>query len=183
VYEERDENGALTRDEVTVLDRTEKINGIEALVVRDVATQDGVPVEDTTDWYAQDSDGNLWYLGEQTTSFENGEPSSTEGSWKYGEDGAQAGIALPAAPEPGLRYRQEFRKDQAEDRAIVLSTNEQAQTPTGLYRGALLTRDTTPLEPELVELKWYAPGVGPVLTLTPSGEQTREQLVEAPGGG
>jgi hypothetical protein len=181
VYEERDLNGAVTRDEVTVLDRTEKINGIETLVVHDVATQGGATVEDTTDWYAQDAGGNLWYLGEQTTSFENGRPSSTEGSWKYGEDGAQAGIALPAGPAPGLRYRQEFLEGQAEDRAIVLSTNEQAQTPTGHYRDALLTRDTTPLEPDLVELKWYAPGVGPVQTVTPSGEQSWEQLVQGPG--
>jgi hypothetical protein len=182
VYEERDERGVVTRDEVTVLDETEKINGIEALVVHDLATQDGVTIEDTTDWYAQDKDGNLWYLGEQTAEYENGQPNSTEGSWKYGEDGAQAGIALPAEPKAGLEYRQEYRKDQAEDRAIVLSTDEQAQTPTDTYKGCLLTRDTSPLEPELVELKWYAPGVGPVLTLTPSGEQTREQLVEAPGG-
>jgi hypothetical protein len=182
VYEERDEKGTLTRDEVSVLDRTEKINGIEALVVHDVASQDGVTIEDTTDWYAQDSEGNLWYLGEQTTEYQNGQPSSTEGSWEYGVDGAQAGILLPAEPTPGLQYRQEFLKGEAEDKAIVLSTSEQAQTPTGTYHDALLTRDTTPLEPELVELKWYAPGVGPVLTLTPSGEQTREQLVEAPGG-
>ena len=182
IYEERDEKGTLTRDEVSVLDQTEKINGIEALVVHDVASQDGVTIEDTTDWYAQDSEGNLWYLGEQTTEYQNGQPSSTEGSWEYGVDGAQAGILLPAEPTPGLQYRQEFLKDEAEDKAIVLSTSEQAQTPTGTYHDALLTRDTTPLEPELVELKWYAPGVGPVLTLTPSGEQTREQLVEAPGG-
>jgi len=182
VYEERDEKGVITHDEVTVLDETEKINGIEALVVHDLATQDGVTIEDTTDWYAQDKDGNLWYLGEQTAEYENGQPNSTEGSWKYGEDGAQAGIALPAEPKSGLEYRQEYRKHQAEDRAIVLSTDEQAQTPTDTYKGCLLTRDTSPLEPELVELKWYAPGVGPVLTLTPSGEQTREQLVEAPGG-
>jgi len=180
VYEERDETGALTHDEVTVLDKTEKINGIEALAVHDLATQDGVTVEDTMDWYAQDSDGNLWYLGEKTTEYQNGQPSSTAGSWQYGVDGAQAGIALPAEPKAGMTYRQEYLKGEAEDRATVLSTDEQAQTPTGIYTGALLTRDTTPLEPDLVELKWYAPGVGPVLTLTPSGEQTREQLVEAP---
>jgi hypothetical protein len=182
LYEERDENGTVTRDEVTVLDRTEKINGIEALVVHDVASQGGVTIEDTTDWYAQDSAGNLWYLGEETTSYENGQPSSTEGSWEYGVDGAQAGILLPAEPKPGDHYRQEFLKGEAEDQGLVLSSDEQAQTPAGLYKDCLLTRDTTPLEPELVELKWYAPGIGPVLTLTPSGEQTREQLVEGSGG-
>jgi hypothetical protein len=182
VYEESDQNGTVTHDEVSVLDRTEKIGGIEAVVVHDLATQNGVTVEDTTDWYAQDSAGNLWYLGEQTAEYANGQVSSTEGSWRYGEDGAQAGIALPAKPGAGLEYRQEYLEGEAEDQAIVLSTTEQAQTPTGIYTDALLTRDTTPLEPDLVELKWYAPGVGPVLTLTPSGERTREELVQAPAG-
>jgi hypothetical protein len=82
-----------------------------------------------------------------------------------------------------MSYRQEYRAGQAEDQGFVLSTVEQAQTPTGIYKGALLTRDTTPLEPDLVELKWYAPGVGPVLTLTPSGEVSREVLVQGPTGG
>ncbi|HEY4630164.1 MAG TPA: hypothetical protein VIG96_02565 [Blastococcus sp.] len=182
VYEESDQDGTVTHDEASVLDRTEKIGGIEALAVHDLATQNGVTVEDTTDWYAQDSAGNLWYLGEQTAEHANGQVSSTEGSWRYGEDGAQAGIALPAKAEAGLEYRQEYLAGEAEDQAIVLSTSEQAQTPTGIYTDALLTRDTTPLEPDLVELKWYAPGVGPVLTLTPSGEQTREELVQAPAG-
>jgi uncharacterized protein YndB with AHSA1/START domain len=183
VYRETDAEGHVQRGETTVLDRTEKIAGIEARVVHDVLTdQDGSLVEDTTDWYAQDSQGNLWYLGEKTAEYENGQVSSTEGTWRTGEDDAQAGIILPAEPRPGLKYRQEYRADQAEDKAIVLSTSEQAQTPTGTYKNALLTRDTTPLEPDLVELKWYAPGVGLVLTVTSSGGADREELVEAPSG-
>ena len=180
VYEEKDDKGTVTRDEVTVLDHTDTIDGIEARVVHDLATVDGQTVEDTTDWYAQDSKGNVWYLGEQTAEYKDGQVTSTEGTWIAGKDGAQAGIILPAEPETGMQYRQEYRKGQAEDRALVLSTDEKAQTPTGKYTGALLTRDTTPLEPDLVELKWYVPGVGPVLTLTPSGENSREQLIEAP---
>jgi hypothetical protein len=182
VYEEKDDKGTVTRDEVTVLDQTQKVDGIEARVVHDLATSGGVTVEDTTDWYAQDSAGNLWYLGEQTTEFQNGQPGSTEGSWKAGVEGAQPGIALPAEPKNGMAYRQEYLKGDAQDHAVVLSTDERAQTPSGSYTGALLTRDTSPLEPELVELKWYAPGVGPVLTLTPSGEVTREALVQPPQG-
>jgi len=180
VYEETDGAGTVTHDEVSVLDRTDTIDGIEARVIHDVATQDGQTIEDTADWYAQDSKGNLWYLGEQTATYANGKVVSTEGSWIAGKDGAQAGILLPAAPVPGMTYRQEYLAGQAEDQALVLSTDEQAQTPTGKYKHALLTRDTTPLEPDLVELKWYVPDVGPVLTLTPSGEVAREQLVQAP---
>jgi hypothetical protein len=183
LYEETNGEGVVQRGETSVRDETRTVAGIEALVIHDVLNdQDGALVEDTTDWYAQDSVGNIWYLGEQTAEYENGQVTSTEGSWEAGVDGAQAGIIVPAAPKPGMEYRQEFLADEAEDQAIVLSTSEQAQTPTGIYTGALLTRDTTPLEPELVELKWYAPGVGPVLTLTPSGEVSREVLVQAPAG-
>src|SRR3954454_15668777 len=98
VYRETDEKGTVTDDVVTALDQTEKIDGIETLVLHDVATQNGQTIEDTTDWYAQDSKGNVWYLGEQTAEYQNGQVSSTEGSWTAGKDGAQAGIILPASP-------------------------------------------------------------------------------------
>ena len=182
VYEEIDGHGGVQRNEVTVLDRTRTVaDGIKARLVHDqVLATDGAVVEDTLDCYAQDADGNVWYLGEQTTEYTNG-GASTEGSWEAGVDHAQPGILLPANPKPGSGYRQEYLKGEAEDEGFVLSTDEQVQVPTGTYKGALLTRDTTALEPDLVELKWYARGVGPVLELTPSGEQSREQLVEAPG--
>lgn len=182
VYEETDGSGTVTRDEVTVLDRTRRIAGVETRVVHDVATVRGTTVEDTLDWYAQDSRGNLWYFGEQTTAYQNGRPGSTEGSWEAGLDGAQPGVVLPAAPARGMTYRQEYLSGEAEDRALVLSTEERVQAPAGRWTGALLTRDTSPLEPELVELKWYVPDVGPVLTLTPSGEVSREVLVQAQPG-
>jgi hypothetical protein len=182
-YEETDGEGHVQRGVTTVQDQTREVAGIEALVLHDVITDsDGALVEDTTDWYAQDAAGNVWYLGEQTAEYANGQVVSTEGSWETGVAGAQAGVVVPAAPEAGMVYRQEHLAGEAEDQATVLSTAEQVQTPTGTYRGALLTRDTTPLEPDLVELKWYAPGVGPVLTLTPSGEVSREVLVAAPDG-
>jgi hypothetical protein len=179
VYEEKDYDGHVSRSDLTVLQQTATINGIQCRVVHDLVTSDGQTIEDTTDWYAQDSAGNLWYLGEKTTEFENGKPS-THGSWTAGQDGAQPGILLPAAPKTGMSFRQEYRKDEAEDRSRVLSTDERVQVPTGTYQGAMLTRDTTPLEPDLVELKWYVPGVGPVLTLTPAGEASRQHLVQSP---
>jgi hypothetical protein len=164
---------------VTVQDETYTVaSGIEARVVHDRVTRDGAVVEDTLDWYAQDGDGNIWYLGEKTAEYENGQVVSTEGSWEAGVDGAQPGIAVPADPEPGLTYRQEYLKGQAEDQGAVLSTDEQVGVPTGIYTGALLTRDTTALEPDLVELKFYAPGIGPVLTVESSGGAGREELVE-----
>src|SRR5206468_12490174 len=117
--------------EATVRDGTYTVAaGIEARVVHDVGMQDGAVFEDTRDLYAQDADGNVWYLGEQTTEYPPGEPPSTEGSWEAGVDGAQPGIAVPAHPHPGLAYRQEHLATKAEDGAIVLSTDEKVQTPT-----------------------------------------------------
>jgi hypothetical protein len=179
ISSETDGKGDVLRVEVTVQDETYTVaSGIEARVVHDRVTRDGAVVEDTLDWYAQDGDGNIWYLGEKTAEYENGQVVSTEGSWEAGVDGAQPGIAVPADPEPGLTYRQEYLKGQAEDQGAVLSIDEQVGVPTGIYTGALLTRDTTALEPDLVELKFYAPGIGPVLTVESSGGAGREELVE-----
>jgi len=179
ISSETDGKGDVLRVEVTVQDETYTVaSGIEARVVHDRVTRDGAVVEDTLDWYAQDGDGNIWYLGEKTAEYENGQVVSTEGSWEAGVDGAQPGIAVPADPEPGLTYRQEYLKGQAADQGAVLSTDEQVGVPTGIYTGALRTRDTTALEPELVELKFYAPGIGPVLTVESSGGAGREALVE-----
>jgi hypothetical protein len=182
VYESTDADGTAQHVEVTVLDETYEVAaGIEARVVHDVVMQDGTLFEDTRDYYAQDADGNVWYMGEQTTEYPPGEPQSTEGSWEAGVDGAQPGIAVPATPRAGLAYRQEYLKGEAEDRAVVLSTDEMVQTPTGTYTGALLTRETTPLEPDVAELKFYVAGVGQVLTLQTSGGSEREALTDISG--
>jgi hypothetical protein len=178
VYREEDGEGGVQRVVVTVTDETKRIaNGVEARVVHDVVSQGGRPVEVTDDWYAQDSDGNVWYLGERTAEYEEGTVVSRAGSWETGVDGAQPGVVVPADPRPGLAYRQEYYAGEAEDRAEVLSVEEQVEVPLGHYTGALLTKDLTPLEPRLVEYKLYAPGVGPVLTLDVSGGSGREELV------
>jgi hypothetical protein len=165
------------RVEVTVTDETKEILGIRATVVHDVVTEDGELIEDTFDWYAQDKDGNLWYLGEATKEFEHGKVKSTEGSWEAGVDGAEAGILLPAEPKVGLRYRQEYLKGEAEDAAEVLSVDERVSVPYGRFDHVLMTKDYTPLDPSLLEHKFYARGVGPVLVLAVSGGSEREELI------
>ena len=184
VYRETDAAGARQRIVVTVTDRTKTIaNGIEARVIHDLATENGEYVENTYDWYAQDADGNIWYLGEDTTEYRNGKPDSTAGSWEAGVDGAQAGVALPADPRVGTHYRQEYLKGEAEDEGKVLSVSERAEVPFGRFSQVLLTRDTTPLEPNLVEHKFYAKKVGPVLATTISGGSDREELLSYRAGG
>jgi hypothetical protein len=173
VYREGDQ-----RVEVTVTDRTRTVMGVETRVVHDLVTEDGVPVEDTFDWYAQDDDGNLWYFGEDTTEFEDGKPAGHAGAWEAGVDGALPGILLPAEPEVGMTYRQEYYAGEAEDRAKVLSLDESVSVPFDDFTGALMTEDTTPLEPDVVERKYYVRDVGPVLALKVKGDTGREELVE-----
>jgi hypothetical protein len=153
-------------------------NGVTARVVRDTVTEDGELAEDTKDWYAQDQQGNIWYFGEQTAEFENGKLATREGSFESGVNGALPGIIIPAQPQPGMVYRQEYYKGQAEDNGAVLSTEEMVEAPYGFFRHALLTRDTNALEPKVLEYKLYARGVGPVPTLGASGGASREELLQ-----
>jgi hypothetical protein len=178
VYREDDGEGGVQRVVVVVTNRTKQVaNGVRARVVHDVVSQGGEPVEVTDDWYAQDAAGNIWYLGEDTAEYENGRVVSTEGSWEAGVDGAQPGVIMPADPRPGLEYRQEHYAGEAEDRAEVLSIDEQAEVPFGHFRDVLLTKDLVPLEPRVLEYKLYARGVGPVLVLDASGSAGREELI------
>jgi hypothetical protein len=186
VYSETDQEGARQKVEVTVTNKTKKIaNGVEARVVRDVVTdlETGEAVEITDDWYAQDSDGNIWYMGEATAEYENGKLVTRAGSFEAGVDGAQPGIIMPAEPQVGQAYRQEYYKGKAEDEGAVLSPDAQAEVPAGHYANALMTQDTNPLEPKVYELKFYAKGVGPVLAVSVSGGTDREELLEYTEGG
>jgi hypothetical protein len=168
---------------VTVTPRTKRIaNGVEARVVRDVVTEDGMPIEVTDDWYAQDGEGNIWYLGEKTAEYENGKPVSTEGSFEAGVDGAQAGVAMPGDPVPGLAYRQEYLEGEAEDEgAIVTVGEEMVRVPAGFYDDVLMTRDLVPTEPKVQELKFYARGVGPVLSMHTDAPDREELVSYRPG--
>ena len=174
IYRETDQEGARQRVVVKVTNKTKLIaNGVTARVIHDVVTERGRPVEVTDDWYAQDRAGNIWYLGEHTTEYVNGKPSTTEGSFEAGVDGAQPGVIVPAHPKPGLSYRQEYYKGHAEDRARVLFAR----------RGLVMTADSNPLPPKLLEYKFYARGVGPILSVGVSGGSDREELVSyRPGG-
>jgi hypothetical protein len=163
---------------VTVTSETKKIaNGVTARVVRDVVSENGVPTEVTDDWYAQDSAGNVWYMGEATTEYVDGKPKTTAGSFEAGVDGAQPGIIMPADPKPGLTYREEYYEGEAEDAARIVSLGEQAEPPAGHFPNALMTRNINPLEPKVLEFKFYAKGVGPVSTVGVSGGSKLEELV------
>jgi hypothetical protein len=180
VYRETDGEGNRQRVVVTVTDRSKTILGIDATVVHDVVSEKGEVIEDTFDWYAEDRWGNIWYLGEDTKEFEDGKVVSTEGSWEAGVDGAEAGILVPGRPEVGMAYRQEYYAGEAEDEGKILSLDEQADVPFGSFDSVLMTEDTTPLEPDVLEHKYYAQGIGPVLALDISGGGREELLTFQP---
>ena len=152
--------GSGERDEFAVTSDTKKVMGVECVVVLDEAWEDGKLIERTYDWHAQDKEGNVWYFGEDTKEYKNGKVVTSKGSWEAGVDGAKPGIIMQAHPNVGQSYRQEYYPGEAMDMAKVLSLNESVAVPYGSFDHALETEEWTPLEPGLVEHKYYAPGVG-----------------------
>ena len=170
--------GSTQRTEVYVSHKTKQILGVTCIEVRDTVSVNGNLVEATLDWYAQDKDGNVWYFGEDSKEYENGQVVSTAGSWQAGVDGAKPGITMEANPKIGDSYRQEYYKGEAEDMAEVLSLNESVSVPYGSLNNCLKTKDFTSLEPSVVENKYYAPGVGVVLTIMGEGGSERSEIVD-----
>ena len=177
IYRETDAEGEVQRNDVVVTDRTKTIMGIETLVVHDTVRLGGELTEDTFDWYAQDAEGNLWYFGEDTTEYENGKVKTREGSWEGGVDGALPGIIMPAHPQVGMIYREEYYKGHAEDGAQIISVDALAKVPYGRFDHGVQTRNFSGIEPDVIEEKIYAKGVGVVLEITVSGGSDRSELL------
>jgi hypothetical protein len=178
VYEHKD-GGQTERSELVVTNDRKQIMGVSAVVVHDSVTVDGKVTEDTYDWYAQDRDGNVWYLGEDTKEYEHGKVVSTAGSWQGGVDGAKPGVVMPAHPVIGHSYRQEYYPGKAEDMAQVVRLGDTATVPFGRFDGLLVTKETNPLQPKVVEEKYYARGIGLVQEVMVAGGQGGSQLVHA----
>jgi len=171
-------DGKAARDVVTVTHRVRTIQGAPCAVVRDLLYLNGKLEERTTDWYSQDRRGNVWYFGEATAELDTrGRVATTEGSWQAGRDGARAGIYMPAHPVPGRFGRQEFYKGQAEDHFEVTTRRASVSVPYTSSHRALLTKEWTPLEPGVLDHKYYVRGIGTVLEQTVRGGDERQELV------
>jgi hypothetical protein len=154
--------GGAERSEMSVTSETKKVMGVECVVVDHKEWEGEKLIEKTYDWFAQDKEGNVWYFGEDTKEYKNGEVVSTKGSWEAGVDGAKPGIIMQAHPKVGQTYRQEYYKGEAEDMAKVLRLNDSVAVPYGSFDHVLVTKEWTPLEPSYHEHKYYARGVGHV---------------------
>jgi hypothetical protein len=183
VYEGQTPEGT-ERVEDTVLHETKRVMGVECVVLRDRVWLNGELIEDTVDWHAQDKEGNVWYFGERTKEYENGKVVSTEGSFEAGRKGALPGLIMPADPKVGGSYRQEYYKGEAEDMAEVISLdgaglNDAVSTTYGSFsQDVLVTKDWNPLEPNILEHKYYAPGVGLIGETKVTGPPEKIELID-----
>jgi hypothetical protein len=188
VYEGQ-KDGKAARDVMTVTPKVKAITGIRAAVVHDRLFLKGQLAERTTDWYAQDKQGTVWYLGEKTAELNaHGKVTSTEGSFLNGRDGASGGIFMPAHPAVGQSFQQEAFKGQAEDHFRILSLATTITTPAVSSNSAMLTEETTPLEPGVVDHKYYVRDIGTVkeqqVAGGPASQAEEEHLVSfTPGSG
>ena len=173
------EGRTATRDVVAVTRRTRLILGVDCVVVRDRVYKGGRLAEDTSDWFAQDGDGTVWYFGEATRELDrHGRTISREGSWEAGVRGARPGVIMPAQPRVGASYAQEHFEGHAEDHFKILSLHKSVTVPYGhFHRRAMLTREWTPLEPGVIDHKLYVRGIGQVEERTVKGGNELGRLV------
>jgi hypothetical protein len=156
------DEGERFREKVRVTHRTRSIQGVTTRVVRDVLHRaDGSLAEFTTDWYADDNDGNAWYLGERTATYDrHGHLESREGSWLAGRSGGQAGVIMPAGPHATDAYRQEYLPNHAEDQAWIVGFKRAVHVPLGRFRHVVRSFEWSRLEPHVLSMKLYARGIG-----------------------
>jgi hypothetical protein len=175
-------DGQAQEDRVTVTNRTKVVaEGITARVVTDVATHDGNLLEKTSDWYAQDDHGNVWYLGEDTAAYLPNGKVDTSGSWEAGVHDAEPGLIMEADPQIPDAYRQEFLSGQAEDTAWIVDRGGSFSVPAGTFKNTLTSLEATRLEPGAYDQKVYAPGVGIVLEQALTGATENAKLVSVSG--
>ena len=163
----------------TVTHDTKMIMGVKCVVVHDTVMLDGKLVEDTYNWYAQDTDGAVWYFGEATKVFKIGGRLFTDGSWEAGMKGAQPGIVMPAHPRVGERYRMEYAANEAEDIGQIAALDETVTVPFGTFKECVRTREWSMLESGTSK-KVYAKGVGLVRDQSPTGEVSTLVSVSQP---
>jgi hypothetical protein len=182
VYRETAPDGSRNRIVDLVTHRTKLLaNGVTARVVKaTVTTRGGKVVEFTEEWFAQDRAGNVWYFGEDTTSYESGKPDK-HGSFEAGVNGAEPGVQMPAKPKAGMRFRLEggYKTGAADHTEILSVGKEQVEVPFRHFGRSriVMMRDSSPLAPRVSELWFYAKGIGGVLAVDISDGDNREELV------
>ncbi|MDW7732884.1 MAG: hypothetical protein SCH66_10715 [Methanolobus sp.] len=167
--------------EIYVTDQTKDVMGVTTTVVRENESIDGELVEVAYSWYAQDTDGNVWYFGKDAKEYDNGEVVDTIGSWEAGVDGAEPGIVMLADPQPGLAYRQEYYEGVLEDQAAVVSLTENVTVPSGSFENSLLIQEWSAIDHGYEVNKYYAKDVGLVKEMAVRGADEKFELLSMTG--
>jgi len=174
IYKYREQiGGSKNENVITVTKDTKVIMGVTCIVVSDIVKEQGLIKEETSDWFAQDKQGNVWYFGEATKEYQANGKVSTKGSWEAGVNGAQPGIVMKGNPVPGEPYRQEYYAGEAEDMGQVVAVNESVTVPHGTFTGCVRTKEWSMLEPGS-EKKWYARGIGYIKAKSSSNDEISE---------
>jgi hypothetical protein len=168
--------GTPQRDDMVVTSQTKSVLGVTCTVVKDTVSEHGQPIERTFDWYAQDQAGDVWYMGEDSFEKKQGRFVRASDSWEAGVNGAQPGIIMPADPQPGDVYRQEYYPPDALDQARVLSRNARVAVAYGSFDHVLATDEWSPVEPQ-TERKNYVAGVGEIEERVTAGGHEQFELV------
>ncbi len=172
-YEGQTDEGTEHID-VEVLSETKDVWGATATVIRDTVYLDGEIAEDTWDWYGQDMQGNVWYLGEETYEYEDDIVVSNAGAWEAGVNDALPGYSMLANPQVGDAYRQEYLVGEAEDLAEIVELDVTVNVAAGEFIGCVKTREVSVIDRSYEEFKYYCPGMG--LVLEEAGEDRVELI-------
>jgi hypothetical protein len=170
-------DGIAQTDEMAVTRKVKYVLGVKCTVVRDTVLQGGKPIELTDDWYAQDKQGNVWYMGEAAFDRKNGHFVRASDSWEAGVKGAKPGIIMRGDPRPGSVYRQEYYPPDALDQAHVVGASATVRVPAGTFKNVLVTDEWSPVEPQ-IERKWYVAGVGEIKERVTAGGHEQFELVK-----
>ncbi len=174
-------DGQSILDTVKVTNKTKVLEGITARAISDMSTHRGTVLEKTTDWYAQDSSGTVWYRGEDTKAFNPNGTVDTSGSWQAGVNDGEPGIIMEANPQIPDAYRQEYAAGLAEDTAWIVNRGGSMTIPVGMVHAVLTSLEFARIEPGVIDKKIYAPGLGIVVERSMTGPLEVDRLVKVTG--
>lgn len=159
---------------VTVSKKKKTVNGVDCVVAEELVSLAGTPADRTVAYYAQDRDGNVWYFGEDVQELNSkGKVVKTEG-WHAGIDGASPTMVMEAAPAVGHTLVNAYTNDRSE----VVSLAKPVKVPFGSYKDALLIKEWTPDEPDVLVNKYYVRDIGPVRDVAVKGDKEEFLLVD-----
>ena len=153
--------GDNTKLQITVLDKTQTVDGVITRVVEEKEWKGGKLYEIALNYFAIcEQTKDVFYFGEDVDYYENGKVVKHDGTWHAGKDGNRAGLIMPGTPKVAMRYYQELAPGVAMDRAEIVSLDETCKTPAGTFPKCMKVKEGSGIDLFAKEYKYYAPGIG-----------------------